>query len=162
MLKEKERKAAYPAKSTGLCRNIRSVVCHQFFLCRVLCFVWSIMFSDHGLNHYYWIEEQHDVRAQRITRLRILSPCACSVAIIYPVLKFFALIQKVRLISQPDFGHALREAQLTIANLSGQVTQAEISEREAKGLICNMRERIESLEGEVNELQVIILIYKAH
>lgn len=65
------------------------------------------------------------------------------------------LIQKVRLISQPDFGHELRQAQAIIANLSGRVTQGEIAERTARSTIDSFRERVESLEGELSELQVV-------
>lgn len=72
-------------------------------------------------------------------------------ALVRSILSLNALMQKVRLISQPDFGHELRQAQLTIANLSGQVTQGEIAERTARGTIVSLRERVESLEGELSE-----------
>lgn len=68
-----------------------------------------------------------------------------------------ALLQKVRLISQPDFGHELRQANLTIANLSGKVTAAELAEREARGKVDMMLGTIKSLEGELNDLQVFDL-----
>lgn len=68
-------------------------------------------------------------------------------------------LQKVRLISQPDFGHELRQANLTIANLSGKVTQAELAERDARDNVDMLQRTIKSLEGELNDLQVFLLRY---
>lgn len=86
-----------------------------------------------------------------------LSLCVYSSILPFQSLTLDALLQKVRLISQPDFGHELRQANLTIANLSGKVTAAELAEREARGKVDMMLGTIKSLEGELNDLQVFDL-----
>ncbi|KAK7448405.1 SERTA domain-containing protein 3 [Stygiomarasmius scandens] len=56
------------------------------------------------------------------------------------------VVHKVRLVTQPEFGHELRQAQQTIAELKGQVIQWEWVGRTAKS-------RAARLEGELTKLK---------
>lgn len=98
-------------------------------------------------------------REERMKRPNLLIVSLC-VYLTFSVSSLSMLhLQKVRLISQPDFGHELRQSNLTIANLSGRVTQAELAERDARDNVDVMQRTIKSLEGELNDLQVFFLRY---
>ena len=53
--------------------------------------------------------------------------------------------QKVRLITQPDFGHELRQAQQTIAALKGEVAVSTWAEKVAKGKVSSLQSDLEDL-----------------
>ncbi|KAK7443825.1 hypothetical protein VKT23_015606 [Stygiomarasmius scandens] len=69
-------------------------------------------------------------------------------------------LPKVRLITQPHFGHKLRQAQQTIAVLRGEVAVSTWAEKVAKGQVSSMQSDLEEfkkyrdeLEEEIAELQ---------
>ncbi|KAK7433593.1 SERTA domain-containing protein 3 [Stygiomarasmius scandens] len=69
-------------------------------------------------------------------------------------------LPKVRLITQPQFGHELRQAQQTIAVLKGEVAVSAWAEKVAKGKVSSMQSDLDELrkcrdelEEEIAELQ---------
>ncbi|THU88285.1 hypothetical protein K435DRAFT_866432 [Dendrothele bispora CBS 962.96] len=56
-------------------------------------------------------------------------------------------LPKVRLITQPTFGHALREAQQTIADLDGEIVQLKLTED-------TLEQTIADLDGEIVQLKL--------
>ncbi|THV00402.1 hypothetical protein K435DRAFT_794153 [Dendrothele bispora CBS 962.96] len=69
----------------------------------------------------------------------------------------FLFPQKVRLITQPGFGHELRQAQQTIADLRGQVAHWEWEERKARRRAMKLEDDLAKLmderDGLVEELK---------
>ncbi|THU76233.1 hypothetical protein K435DRAFT_879509 [Dendrothele bispora CBS 962.96] len=61
-------------------------------------------------------------------------------------------LPKVRLVTQPRFGHELRRAQQTIADLFGQVAQLEWATRAAEQYADSLESDLEDLERERDEL----------
>ncbi|KAK7452219.1 SERTA domain-containing protein 3 [Stygiomarasmius scandens] len=66
------------------------------------------------------------------------------------------LLPKVRLITQPQFGHELRQAQQTIAVLKGEVAVSTWAEKAAKGKVSSLQSDLEDLRKYRDELEVEI------
>ncbi|KAK7434694.1 SERTA domain-containing protein 3 [Stygiomarasmius scandens] len=62
------------------------------------------------------------------------------------------LLPKVRLVTQPEFGHELRQAQQSIAELKGQVINWEWAERKARSRATKLEEELARLKDERDEL----------
>ncbi|KAK7448103.1 SERTA domain-containing protein 3 [Stygiomarasmius scandens] len=65
-------------------------------------------------------------------------------------------LPKVRLITQPHFGHELRQAQQTIAALKGEVAVSTWAEKVAKGKVSSLQSDLEDLRKYRDELEVEI------
>ncbi|KAK7459471.1 SERTA domain-containing protein 3 [Stygiomarasmius scandens] len=69
-----------------------------------------------------------------------------------PELEAEDILPKVRLISQPEFGHELRQAQQTNAELRGQVAHLEWTGRMAKNRVTKLENELAKLKNERDEL----------